>query len=194
MSFQRLINRVLGNLRFTKAVAYLDDILVPSSDVEQGLQTLREILEILKEARLTLRLSKCRFFNKSIEYLGDEISCHGIRPGLGKTEAVRDFPKPQNVHQVRQFIGLASYFRKYVKQFSIIARPLTALTKKGVNFSWNKEVEDSFHTIKEMLSSRPVLAKAMVRCVPECISVVRLRRRNNATIPMNSRLWQLSIV
>ncbi|KAJ3650016.1 hypothetical protein Zmor_021729 [Zophobas morio] len=156
--FQRMINHVLGPLRFTKAFAYMDDILVPSLSFEEGVDTLRNVFKVLKTAGLTLRLSKCYFFKRKIDYLGHEISKSGSRPGSRKIKAVEEFPIPTNVHEIRQFVGLASYFRKYIKEFANIVRPLTKLTKKNAVFEWSKSQQSAFDELKQRLITRPILA------------------------------------
>nr|CAI5836698.1 unnamed protein product [Callosobruchus analis] len=156
--FQRCINMILGSLRFTTALAYMDDILIPSSTLEAGFEALEEIFSVFSNAGLTLRLAKCYFFRRSIEYLGHEISSEGVRPGKAKIIAVEKFPVPKNVHEVRQFLGLASYFRKYVKDFACIARPLTMLIKKNQAFLFGEEQVKAFKQLKEIICTRPVLA------------------------------------
>lgn len=143
--FQSAINTILGNARFSTVLAYLDDILLPSVDFNKGVESLKSILEMFRKAGLTFRLSKCHFFRTSIEYLGHELSKDGIKPGTLKTKAVTLYPKPTSVHEVRRFVGLVSHFRKFVKNFAIIARPLTVLTKKGVSFRWEHEQEKAFN-------------------------------------------------
>lgn len=105
----------------------MDDVLLPYKNFDENL---RSVLTSLKNAGLTLRLSKCQFFMEKVDYLVHEISGEGIQPGVRKTKAVEKFPEPVDVHTIRQFLGLASYFRKYIKDFATIARPLTHLTKK----------------------------------------------------------------
>ncbi|CAG9086928.1 unnamed protein product [Plutella xylostella] len=156
--FQKMINKILGSKRFTSALAYMDDLLVPSVSIEEGFQRLEEVLQLLKSAGLTLKLSKCSFFDTQIEYLGYEISAHGVKPGEKKIEAVKKFPVPRNVHELRQFLGLASYFRKFVKGFGEIARPLTCLLKQDVSWKWTQSEQNAFQTLKLSLSDRPVLA------------------------------------
>lgn len=155
--FQRTINKVLGNTRFKSALAYMDDILIPGKHFDEELYRLEETFKLLQEAGLTLNLQKCHFFKENIEYLGYEISENGIRPGQAKITAVEKFPTPQNVHEVRQFIGLASYFRKFIKDFALIARPLTDLTKKESSWHWCSEQDISFNKLKEALIQRPLL-------------------------------------
>jgi hypothetical protein len=156
--FQRAINSVLGKLRYHTAMAYLDDILLPSTTFKMGLHTLREVFELFRRAGMTFRLSKCRFFHEQLEYLGHEISVKGVRPGQAKTKAISNYPRPKNVHEVRQFIGLTSYFRKFIQGFAAIAKPLTTLTKNNVPFVWNEEEEQAFQILIRRLVERPVLA------------------------------------
>lgn len=156
--FQNMINKALGNRRFELAVPYLDDLLSAASTFDEAYQKLEEILMLLSKAGLTLNLKKCFFFQSDIDYLGYEISESGLKPGNKKTQAVSEFPTPSNVHQVRQFVGLASFFRRFVYNFATIARPLTMLTKADVAWQWGPEQEAAFHEIKLKLTSRPILA------------------------------------
>lgn len=155
--FQRLMDKVLGPLKNTIAFPYLDDVIIPSRTVEEGIERLKRVLETFRAHGLTLKLEKCTFFKETIEYLGREISEEGVRPGQRKTDAVRDMPRPETVKQVRQFLGLASYFRKFVKNFAAIAEPLTRLTRKDVAWQWTDSQERAFQLIKEKLISRPIL-------------------------------------
>lgn len=156
--FQQMINKALGPKRFELAIPYLDDILTAAPSVIQCLEKLESILSLLREARLTLNITKCHFLKSSIEYLGYEISAEGLKPGLNKTQAVEKFPTPTNVHQIRQFVGLASFFRRFINDFARIARPLTSLTRTDTPWNWGLEQENAFQEIKQRLTSRPVLA------------------------------------
>ncbi|KAL0848904.1 hypothetical protein ABMA28_013306 [Loxostege sticticalis] len=156
--FQRTMHLVLGNLRHQKALAYLDDIIIPSKTLEEGMQQLEIVLKCLLDAGLTLKLGKCRFFGKTVDYLGFEVSKEGIRPGTKKLEAVEKFPIPTNQHTVRQFLGLASFFRRFVQNFSIIAKPLTQLLKKDASWKWGSEQQIAFDKLKDCLVKKPVLA------------------------------------
>lgn len=156
--FQRLIHKVLRSKQVSGVLAYMDDIIVASESIAEGMTKLRNVLEVLKEANLTLNLSKCHFFGTCIDYLGYEISSEGIKPGLRKIEAVESFKPPSNVHEVRQFIGLASFFRRFVKGFASVARPLTMLTKTHQPWIWGSDQVTAFANIKDILVSRPVLA------------------------------------
>lgn len=156
--FQSMINKALGAKRFDLAIPYLDDLLSTASTTDEMFSKLEEILELLKKANLTLNLKKCFFFQSKIDYLGFEISADGLQPGSRKIQAVCEFPRPCNVHQVRQFVGLASYFRRFVYNFASLARPLTKLTKADTVWAWSEEQEIAFQDIKSKLVTRPVLA------------------------------------
>lgn len=156
--FQRLILSLLRRQNTPGVMAYMDDIIIASKTVEEGLEKLSIVLDLIQEANLTLNLSKCHFFKRSIDYLGFEVSSKGVRPGARKVEAVRSFKTPENVHEVRQFVGLASFFRRFVEGFASTAKPLTSLTKSNVPWVWGEAQEKSFKKLKEVLISRPVLA------------------------------------
>ena len=129
--FQRLMDLVLGPLKNTIAYPYLDDIIIPSKSVEEGLQHLRRVLDKFREHNLTLKISKCSFFKSRIDYLGREVSAERVRPGEGKVRALSQLPAPATVKQIRQFLGLASYFRKFIQGYATLVEPLTRLTRKN---------------------------------------------------------------
>lgn len=156
--FQRMINKILGNRRFEYALSYLDDVLIPSKTFAEMYQRLEDILKLFRQHGLTLKLSKCRFFDTNVSYLGYDISAQGIQPGEAKIQAVKQFPTPNNIHEVRQFLGLTGYFRKFVKGYGEIAHPLTSLLKKEARWQWCENEEHAFTVLKERLISRPVLA------------------------------------
>lgn len=156
--FQRTINKILLEAKIKYAIVYMDDVLIPSKDVTEGLNRLEEVLELLKKGGLTLKLSKCHFFLETIDFLGYEVNADGIRPGNRKIEAVAKFPKPKNQHELRQFLGLSGYFRRFIKDYALLAAPLTDLLKKDVKWSWTNTQDSAFHKIKELLIDRPILA------------------------------------
>lgn len=156
--FQRMMNHVLGQARFNKATVYLDDLLIFGETPFECITRLEEVLILLEKAQLKLNLFKCSFLQTKIDYLGYKISAAGMRPGSAKIQSVADFPLPQNVHNVRQFLGLVSFFRKFIQSFAQIAYPLTKLLKKNVTWEWTTEQKDSFDVLKSKLIERPVLA------------------------------------
>ena len=149
--FQRLINEVLTDCNF--AMRYLDDIIIFSKTEEEHLQHLENIFERLRKAGL----QKCSFFKKHIQYLGHLISDEGIQPLPEKLESIAKMPVPQNAKQVKQFLGLVGYYRKFIPCFSDIARPLTQLTRKNEGFNWSTECDKCFHMLKDYLQEAPIL-------------------------------------
>lgn len=156
--FQHMINKALGKDRYELAIPYMDDLLSPASSIDEGMTKLRKILSSLQTAGLTLNITKCYFFKRKLDYLGYEVSSEGLRPGGKKIEAVASFPRPTNVHQVRQFVGLASFFRRFIPGFASIAKPLTILTRADVTWRWEQEQDLAFKTLKDKLIERPILA------------------------------------
>ncbi|CAG9132567.1 unnamed protein product [Plutella xylostella] len=156
--FQRMMNKLLGSARFNKATAYIDDILIFAKDADECLERLEEVLQLLDNANLTLNLAKCDFLRDKIDYLGYEISAEGVRPGEKKISCVLNFPRPENVHNVRQFLGLASYFRKFIENFAQISYPLSKLLKKNQAWQWGTAQEEAFEVLKARLVDRPILA------------------------------------
>ena len=154
--FQVLISKVLKGLH-SFAMAYLDDIITFSKDEEEHLEHLRIIFQQLKEAGLKLKRSKCGFIKRHIQYLGHLISQDGIQPFLEKLESIRDMPAPRNPKEIKQFLGLAGYYHKFVPRFSALSIPLTQLTHKDVLFEWTKECQAVFQMLKYALFEHPIL-------------------------------------
>ena len=153
--FQRLINEVLIDCNF--AMGYLDDIIIFSKTEEEHLKHLEEIFDCLRKAGLKLKLQKCSFFKKHIQYLGHLISDEGIQPLPEKLESIAKMPMPQNVKQVKHFLGLVGYYRKFVPRFSDISRPLTQLTQNNEGFNWTTECDKCLHMLKDYLQEAPIL-------------------------------------
>lgn len=156
--FQRTINKILAEAKIKYALVYMDDILIPSKDIDEGLLRLKEVLDLLRKGGLTLKMSKCNFFYENIDFLGFEVSASGIRPGSKKSEAVSKFPSPRNQHELRQFLGLSGFFRRFIKDYALIAAPLSELLKKDREWIWRDVEEKSFSRIKNLLVERPVLS------------------------------------
>ena len=153
--FQKLINDVLRGCNF--AMGYLDDIIIYSRSEKEHLEHLEEIFIRLKAAGLKLKLEKCCFFKKHIQYLGHLISADGIQPLPEKLKSIAKMPAPKNSKEVKQFLGLVGYYRKFVPRFADISRVLTHLTKKDVEFKWTPECENCFLILKEFLQQAPIL-------------------------------------
>ncbi|CAH2239025.1 jg23584 [Pararge aegeria aegeria] len=157
--FQRLMDKILGPLRFEKVLPYIDDLLIPSTTEEEGLYVLCQVLQILREAKLTLNIDKCSFLQTEVEYLGyDIISERGIRPAKRKIEAVSKYQEPTNIHELRMFLGLTNYFRKFVYNYAFVAHELTKLLKKDSPWIWESGQQNAFDKLKQVLTERPILA------------------------------------
>lgn len=157
-TFQGAMNTSLAPLLRKCVVVFFDDILVYSQSFEDHVQHLSQVLTILHQDQWFVKLSKCKFAQQTISYLGHVISAHGVSTDPAKVEAIVSWPVPSNIKELRSFLGLAGYYRRFVRHFAVIAKPLTTLLKKGVFFIWTQEQEISFATLKESLSSAPVLA------------------------------------
>ena len=153
--FQRLINKVLVGLDF--AFRYLDDILIYSPDVPTHLVHMRQLFQRLREADLKLNREKCNFFKSHIQYLGHLISGEGIKPLPEKLESIKEMPPPTTPEEVKQFLGLIGYYRKFVPRFADVARPLTNLTRLDQPFEWSDKCQASFELLKEALIKEPIL-------------------------------------
>ena len=168
-TFQRLMENCLGDLNLSWCVVYLDDIIVFGKDPEQHLSRLSAVFEKLRKAKLKLKPSKCNFFKQSITYLGHIVSKDGIATDPSKVEDVKKWPKPKTLNDVRSFLGFVGYYRKFIKNFSSIAKPLNDLlqgvdnTKKSSKqklVKWELEQQLAFDELKEALCSSPVLGYA----------------------------------
>ena len=153
--FQRLINKVLADLDFT--FGYLDDILIYSPDVPTHLVHMRQLFQRLREADLKLNREKCNFFKSHIQYLGHLILGEGIKPLPEKLESIKEMPPPTTPKEVKQFLGLIGYYRKFVPRFADLARPLTNLTRLDQPFEWSDKCQASFELLKEALNKEPIL-------------------------------------
>ncbi len=136
---------------------YLDDILVFSRTFDDHVRHLQLVIERLQSAGLKLKPSKCHFICQTVEYLGHLITPEGIKPNPQRVSAVKEFPRPKSVHEVRQFLGLTSYYRRFVKSFARTAQPLHALTRKGALFEWSENCETAFCFLKQLLLPAPIL-------------------------------------
>ena len=153
--FQRMVNEVLRGLPF--AFGYLDDILIFSPDMDTHLDHVRQLFDRLREADLKLKESKCNFLKAHVQYLGHLISGKGIEPVPEKLESIKNMPSPTTPKEVKQFLGLIGYYRKFIPKFSDVARPLTNLTKKDVPFEWTPDCQQTFQLLKDLLIAEPIL-------------------------------------
>ena len=154
--FQLLIDKVLmGCSKF--AMGYLDDIIIFSNNELEHLQHIEEIFKRLERFGLKMKREKCDFFKKHIQYLGHLIAEEGFTPLPEKLESIRKMPRPKTPKEVKQFLGLIGYYRKFVPRFSDIARSLTNLTRHDVNFKWTEKCDKAFNHLKKLLMEHPIL-------------------------------------
>ena len=156
--FQLLMNKVLKGLKF--AMTYLDDIIIFSENELPHLEHLETVFSQLREAGLKMKQSKCDFFKSKIHYLGHLIFPEGFSPLPNKLDCIKHMPVPKNVKEIKQFLGLTGYYRKFIPRFADISRPLTTLTKKDKKIEWTPACPKSFDLLKETLCGEPVLKYA----------------------------------
>ncbi|KAI4320605.1 hypothetical protein MLD38_034066 [Melastoma candidum] len=156
-TFMRLMNHVLRAYIGKFVVVYFDDILIFSKNEQDHVNHLRSVLEALRHEKLYANLKKCEFFLESVVFLGFVVSSRGVEVDEEKVRAIREWPTPTTISEVRSFLGLAGFYRRFVRDFSTIASPLTDIIKKEVGFRWGTEQEKAFKTLKEKLSSAPLL-------------------------------------
>lgn len=156
-TFERMIDTVLRGLKWKTCLCYLDDIVIFSTTFDQHLQRLDEVLSCLSNAGLQINTKKCTFASRSIKVLGHVVSKKGIQPDPEKISAVLNFPRPQQQKDLRSFLGLGSYFRRFIRNFATVASPLHHLLRPGIPFVWTEDCERAFQALKDALTSSPVL-------------------------------------
>ena len=157
-SYQRLMDVTLSGLSGHRILAYMDDCIIFSRTFTEHVRDLGLVLERFEEANISLKASKCVFASDSVEFLGFELSANGIRPQKRLTEAIENFAQPLNKKEVKSFLGLANFYRTFIKNFAEISHPLNQLTSDNVDFRWTNDCEVAFKTLKQKLCSEPVLA------------------------------------
>ncbi|KAL4010566.1 hypothetical protein IC575_030067 [Cucumis melo] len=155
--FMDLMNRVFREFLDTFVIVFIDDILIYFKTEAEHEKHLRMVLQTLRDNKLYAKFSKCEFWLKQVSFLGHVVSKAGVSVDPAKIEAVTSWTRPSIVSEVRSFLGLAGYYRRFVENFSRIATPLTQLTRKGAPFVWSKACEDSFQNLKQKLVTAPVL-------------------------------------
>ena len=163
-TFQRYMNKVFEGLLNINVGCYIDDVIVYSKSFEEHLVHLRQVFERLDQHDLRVHPEKSYFLCKEVKFLGFIIGKFGIMPDPRRVDAINKFPTPTKVKDVRSFLGMAGYYRKYIKDFAMIAEPLTHLLCKNVPFKWSEECEETFIKFKERLTNPPILAHYRVGC------------------------------
>ncbi|GJX59351.1 putative reverse transcriptase domain-containing protein [Tanacetum coccineum] len=156
--FMDLMNRVCKPYLDKFVIVFIDDILIYSKNKKEHEEHLKQILELLKKEELYAKFSKCEFWIPKVQFLGHVIDSEGIHVDPAKIEAIKDWTSPKSPTEIRQFLGLAGYYRRFIEGFSKIAKPMTKLTQKKVKFVWGDKQEAAFQLLKQKLCSAPILA------------------------------------
>ncbi|GJX40234.1 putative reverse transcriptase domain-containing protein [Tanacetum coccineum] len=153
-----LMNRVCKPYLDKFVIVFIDDILIYSKSEEEHEFHLKTILDLLKKEKLYAKFSKCEFWLKEVQFLGHVVNCDGIHMDPSKVESVKNWKTPESSTEIRSFLGLAGYYRRFIEKFSKIVKPLTMLTQKNKTYVWGDEQEEAFHILKEKLCNALVLA------------------------------------
>jgi hypothetical protein len=157
-TFQGVMNTILASLLRKCVVVFIDDILIYNKSWSEHLQHIKAVLTLLQQHQFHVKLSKCAFAKQQLCYLGHVVSNQGVATDPSKIETIQNLPQPTNIKELRSFLGMTGYYRRFVSQFGLIAKPLTNLLKKGNLFVWTSETTKAFQTLKKALISAPVLA------------------------------------
>jgi len=156
-TFQSFINSVLRPYLEKFVILYLDDILIYSKTLDEHVEHVRTVLKTLLKNNLYAKSKKCEFHKQKVEFLGHVISGKGIATDPNKIKSVKEWPTPKCVKNIQRFLGLCNYYRRFVKNFAFIAKPLHNLTKKNVKFIWTKSCEEAFKELKRRFTTSPIL-------------------------------------
>ena len=156
--FSELMNKVLSGIQHKFTLAYLDDIIIYSKTFDEHIEHIKAVFSRLRAAGLKLKMSKCEFLKREVNYLGHLVSASGIKPDPQKVSAIQNLGAPSTVKDVRSFIGMCSYYRRFIPNFAKIAKPLTELTKKNRRFDWSDQCQTAFETLRTALTTAPILA------------------------------------
>ena len=156
-TFQDVMNQVFAALNRKFVLIFVDDILIYSKSYTDHVQHLQEVFEIISQHNFFLKPSKCSFAQQQLEYLGHIISAQGVSTDPQKIQVIKEWPVPVNAKQLRGFLGLAGYYRKFIKHYGVISKSLTELLKKNVIYQWTDTQQKAFDALKQALISAPVL-------------------------------------
>lgn len=156
-TFERLMENVLRHLQWQICLCYIDDVLIFSQDVPSHFEYLSQVLGRLREAGLKLKPKKCHFFRREVHFLGHVVSQKGIKTDPSKVAHIVNCAIPTDVHEVRSILGLFSYYRRFIPQFSTIAKPLILLTEKAIPFLWTDTQQEAFDCLKQLMTEAPIL-------------------------------------
>jgi len=156
-TFQRMMDRVLEDLGWKIGRDYIDDLIIGSTTFEEHLKDLDTMLNSLQNAKLQVKLSKCKFGRTKVNFLGHTVSKEGVKPNIEKVEAIMKMQPPIEIQGLQRFLGMTSYYRRFIKDYAKIAEPLNRLLKTGSIFKWDQYCQQAFETLKERLMTAPIL-------------------------------------
>jgi Reverse transcriptase (RNA-dependent DNA polymerase)/RNase H-like domain found in reverse transcriptase len=156
-TFQRLMDMIMSGLNFEICLVYLDDIIVFSETLERHLERLVLMLDRIRASGLKIKASKTHLLQRFVDFLGHVISYRGIEPQQEKVTSVLNWPRPESAKEIKAFLGLCGYYRRFVEGFAEIAAPLYELLRKGRKFEWTGRCDESFERLKTSLTSAPIL-------------------------------------
>ena len=192
-AFMDLMNHVFRPYLDQFVVVFIDDILIYSKTEEEHAQHLEIVLQTLRKHKLYAKLKKCDFWLNKVTFLGHIISGEGISPDPTKIQAIVDWKRPTTVTEIRSFLGLAGYYRRFIEGFAQLAAPLTQLTRKGTKFIWDEKCEENFQELKRRLVTAPVLVVPIsgigftIFCDASKIGLGCVLMQNNKVIAYASR-------
>lgn len=157
-TYQRMMTTILAPFIGDFVYVFIDDVIVWSRTLEEHVEHLRKVFEVCNNVNLRLRREKCSFARRQVEYLGHIVSAEGLRPGTRNVEKALAMTSPKNASDVRSFLGMTGYFRRFISGYATIAEPLTKLLRKEATFVWEKEQAEAFEKLKAALTSPPILA------------------------------------
>jgi hypothetical protein len=157
-TFQRLMDLILAGLSWSQCLVFIDDIIILGSTFIHHLHNLQAVFQCLRQANLKLHPKKCSLLRHQVKFLGHIVTRDGVSADPCKVEKVVNWPVPTSTKEIQQFLGLSSYYRRFIKGFADIARPLHRLTERNAVFRWTRECQSAFDTLRAVLTSAPVLA------------------------------------
>lgn len=156
-TFQRVMDNILRGIQNEKCLTYLDDIIIFSTSLQEHLQSLKSVFQRLRESNFKIQLDKSEFLRKEVAYLGHIVTPEGVRPNPDKIYAIKQYPIPKTTKQIKGFLGLLGYYRRFIKNFAKLTKPLTKCLKKGAVIEHNEEFVSAFETCKNALINEPIL-------------------------------------
>jgi RNase H-like domain found in reverse transcriptase/Reverse transcriptase (RNA-dependent DNA polymerase)/Integrase zinc binding domain/Integrase core domain len=156
-TFQRVMDNILLGIQNERCLVYMDDIIVYSPTIQEHIARLTDVFKRLRKANLKIQPDKCEFLRKEVAYLGHLVTKDGVKPNPDKIKCIENFPEPKNQKQIKSFLGLSGYYRRFIPNFAKISKPLTKLLQKDVQFNFDSECRKSFNELKQAIITSPIL-------------------------------------